>query len=215
MIISFLSQKGGVGKSTLTRLIAREYASHDWNVKIADMDANQGTCVSWQRRRVNAGITPDIAAETFPTVQKALKAAEQFDLMLFDSAPHSSQMTLQIARSSDVVVLPCGIALDDLEPQVLLAHDLVKSGVAKDKIAFALCRVGDSEAELSEAKDYINRAGYALLKGFIPERTSYRRASDAGHSITETNFPSLNKKAEELAQSIIDMAQARQTEGAA
>ena len=214
MIISFISQKGGVGKSTLTRLIAREYASHGWDVKISDMDANQGTCVSWQRRRVSAGISPDIAAETFPTVQKAIQSAKQHDLLLFDSAPHSSQMTLQIARSSDVVILPCGIALDDLEPQVLLAHDLVKSGVAKDKIAFALCRVGDSEAELSEAKEYITRAGHNLLKGFIPERTSYRRASDAGFSITETNFPTLNKKAEELAQSIIDMAQAKQTEGA-
>lgn len=215
MIISFLSQKGGVGKSTLTRLIAREFAANEWSVKIADMDTSQGTCVSWHRRRVNAGISPDIAAETFPTVQKALKAGEQFDLLLFDSAPHSSQMTLQIARSSDVVILPCGIALDDLEPQVLLAHDLVKNGVPREKIAFALCRVGDSEAELTEAKGYISQAGYALLKGFIPERTSYRRASDAGLAITETNFPSLNKKAEQLAQAIIDMAQSSQKKGAA
>lgn len=54
-----------------------------------------------------------------------------------------------------------------------------------------------------------------LLKGFIPERTSYRRASDAGLSITETNFPSLNKSAEQLAQSIIDMAQKSQKQGEA
>ena len=205
MIISFLSQKGGVGKSTLTRLIAREFAVNNWDVKIADMDANQGTCVSWQRRRVNSEIEPDIAAETFPTVQKAIKASEQYDLLLFDSAPHSSEMTLQIAKFSDAVILPCGTALDDLEPQVLLAHDLVRNGINKNKIGFAFCRVGGSESELSEAREYITRAGYKVLTGFIPERTSYRRASDAGLSITETTFPSLNKKAEQLAQSIVDM----------
>lgn len=86
-------------------------------------------------------------------MQKALKAGEQFDLLLFASVLHSSQMTLQIAKSSNVVVLPCGIALDDLEPQVLLAHDLVKNGVPKDRIAFALCRVGDSEAEYPKPKN--------------------------------------------------------------
>jgi chromosome partitioning protein len=37
-IIGFISQKGGVGKSTLARLVAREYASGGWNVKIADLD---------------------------------------------------------------------------------------------------------------------------------------------------------------------------------
>jgi len=38
MIIAIASQKGGVGKSTLARLIAREYAQAKWNVKIADLD---------------------------------------------------------------------------------------------------------------------------------------------------------------------------------
>jgi chromosome partitioning protein len=215
MIISFLSQKGGVGKSTLTRLIAREFAFHDWSVKIADMDTSQGTCISWHRRRIDAGILPEISAEVFSSVAKALKFVEQYDLILFDSAPHSTQMTLQIAKSSDVTILPCGIALDDLEPQVLLAHDLVKKGISKSKVAFAFCRVGDSEAELSEATDYIKHAGYNLLKGYIPERTGYRRASDAGQAITETPYKSLNNRAEELAQSIINLAQTTQKKGAA
>jgi hypothetical protein len=40
-IIGIASQKVGVGKSTLARLIAREYAAADWNVKIADLDIGQ------------------------------------------------------------------------------------------------------------------------------------------------------------------------------
>jgi chromosome partitioning protein len=36
-------EKGGVGKSTLARLIAREYAATKWNGKIVDLDIGQGT----------------------------------------------------------------------------------------------------------------------------------------------------------------------------
>src|SRR4051794_37335074 len=36
--IGVISQKGGVGKSTVARLIAREFAQAGWNVKIADLD---------------------------------------------------------------------------------------------------------------------------------------------------------------------------------
>lgn len=38
VVVSFVSQKGGIGKSTLARLVAREYANADWAVKIADLD---------------------------------------------------------------------------------------------------------------------------------------------------------------------------------
>ena len=39
-IIGFVSQKGGVGKSTLSRAVAREAANEGLNVKIADLDIN-------------------------------------------------------------------------------------------------------------------------------------------------------------------------------
>lgn len=37
-IIGIVSQKGGVGKSTLARLVAREYANAGWRAKIVDLD---------------------------------------------------------------------------------------------------------------------------------------------------------------------------------
>lgn len=47
MIIGIISQKRGVGKSTLARLLAREYSANKWMVKIADMDSRQGTSTRW------------------------------------------------------------------------------------------------------------------------------------------------------------------------
>ena len=77
-IIGVVSQKGGVGKSTLSRLVAREYAAARWSVKIADLDISQGTSFNWQSRRLARGILPEIAVERFGTVEQALKVATGF-----------------------------------------------------------------------------------------------------------------------------------------
>jgi chromosome partitioning protein len=87
---------------------------------------------------------------------------------------------------------------------VLLAHELVKKGIDRQRIVFALCRVGDSENEISEARSYIEQAGYNVLKGEIPEKTAYRRASDEGRTLTETRFPSLNNRSDLLVQAIVN-----------
>jgi chromosome partitioning protein len=42
IIVGICGQKGGVGKPTVARLIAREYTAAKWNVKIADLDIGQG-----------------------------------------------------------------------------------------------------------------------------------------------------------------------------
>jgi chromosome partitioning protein len=205
LLVGLVSQKGGVGKSTLARLVAREYAAAGWNVKIADLDTAQGTSFSWQARRLQRAIEPAVAVERFGSVEAALRIAEHYDLMMLDGAPHSTTATLKIAQASAMVILPTGLALDDLEPAVLLGHELVGKGIVKNKIAFALCRVGESESEIAEAREYIGQAGFVVVPGSIPEKTAYRRASDEGRALTETRFASLNARSDELAQSIIDL----------
>jgi chromosome partitioning protein len=202
--VGVVSQKGGVGKSTIARLIAREYATHGWDVKIADLDVSQGTSVDWKLRREQRGHTPDIGVETFNTVALALKRAGAYDLMIFDGPPHSTSGTLDIARHCDLVILPTGLARDDLKPSVMLAHELVDHGIDTAKITFVLCRVGDRPNEIQEARAYIRKAGYVTLQGELPEKTGYRRASDEGRAPTETLYPTLKEKAEFLAQQIID-----------
>ena len=56
--IGVVSQKGGVGKSTLARMIACEYAEAGWEVKIADMDLKQSTSYDWQQDRLAKGTEP-------------------------------------------------------------------------------------------------------------------------------------------------------------
>jgi chromosome partitioning protein len=210
VIVGVVSQKGGVGKSTIARLIAREFAVNNWNVKIADLDVSQGTSYHWQARRLQNAVEPAVAVERFGTVEQALKIAPHYDLLVLDGPPHSTAGTLRIAESSDLVVLPTGLSLDDLQPSVLLAHEMVKKGIPSSRIVFAICRVGDSESEIGEAREYITGAGYQALPGTIPEKIAYRRASDEGRTLTETRFPTLNERGDQIAQAVADRITAHQ-----
>lgn len=202
--IGFISQKGGVGKSTLGRLIAREYAANEFDVLIADLDISQSTNYSWNGRRLQNNVKPDIAVQQFRSVEAALKLESTYDVIVFDGAPHATRQTLDIARISELVVIPTGTSIDDLEPTIKLAHELKGKGIERKKISIALSRIGNSQIEINEAIEYIKLSGYFLLDGFIPEKTSYRRASDEGKAATETQHQSTNEKADEVAQAIIN-----------
>jgi chromosome partitioning protein len=202
-IIGFVSQKGGVGKSTLARGIGREAAAGGLSVKIADLDVQQGTSVNWYRRRLEAGIEPIFSVESFKTAAQALKLASQFDYLIIDGPARASAATLEIARAASLIVQPTGSSVDDLEPAVLTFHELVRDGISRDILVFALSRVG-TDAEEIEARAYIKQAGYAVLDGSIQERPAYRQASNVGLSITETRYPQLNKRADTLIQAMVD-----------
>ena len=203
IIIGVVSQKGGVGKSTIARLIARELAAQDWQVKIADLDIAQATSYHWRGRRLQHAMIPEVSVEQYARVEQALRHAEHYDLLVFDGTPHASQATREIAQASDLVIIPTGLAVDDLQPGVALAHELVQH-IPRRRIVFALCRVGNSESEIAEARQYLQEAGYEVLAGALPEQVAYRRASDEGRAATETRFRSLNQRAETLAQGIVN-----------
>jgi len=215
IVIGFVSQKGGVGKSTLARLIAREYAAAGWHVKIADLDIQQGTSFNWQARRLQRELEPAVPVERFGTVAQALKVVAPYDLLVLDGPPHATMGTLHIAEASRLTVLPTGLALDDLEPSVLLAHELVRKGVPASRLVFVFTRAGDSGAEEDEAKAYVRQAGYRYVDAALPEKVAYRRASDEGRALSETRFASLNAKADAVAQALIDLITEQQQEEAA
>ena len=61
--VAVVSQKGGVGKSSIARLIGREFADNGWLVNIADMDVQQATSYHWYQRRAANQIRPKFTLE--------------------------------------------------------------------------------------------------------------------------------------------------------
>jgi len=211
IVIGFLSQKGGSGKSTLARLFGAEYVADTASpVYIADMDTKQATSSEWAASRREAELG-DIPCGVHASVGEAIRAAADAQILIFDGAPHASEQTLEIAQACDLVVIPSGPALDDLKPAVRLAHELANSGLDEGTIRFCLFRVdADAQAETREACNYLQGAGYEVIRGALEDKPSYRRALDAGRSPAETvavrhgrPYERLNRAAAEMAD---DMA---------
>lgn len=203
-IVGMVSQKGGVGKSTLARMMAREFVAGGLSTKIADLDTQQQTCTNWAGRRAENGVEPEIQVQSFAGVKSALEEADRFDALILDGKPNASDQTIEIAKASDLVVIPTGQTVDDLHPGVVLAHSLRKKGIAPEKIAFAMFKTTGSDRENGAAREYIAEAGYVILDGEVCVSTAYGSASDQGKAITETSFRTLNERASKLAQSVID-----------
>ena len=201
LIIAFVSQKGGVGKSTLARWLAYEASKSGLSVKLADLDTQQGTTTDWHRQRLDSGLDPVGSVETFGQASDALKIADDFDMLIIDGAPRASIATLDIAKYADLMILPSCASRDDLIPAIKLGRELEKRGVDRKAIAVALTRV-TTKAEINDAKAFLSDSGIQVLNGCLYEKPAYRLAQNMGRSVTETRYKSLNQKADELFSSI-------------
>jgi len=203
-VIGCASQKGGPGKSTLARALGAAFALNDWQVLVADLDTKQGTATAWQQRRLHAGITPEVPVQMFANVATALRRAGQADIVIIDGAPHASAETVEIARAADLLLIPTGLALDDLEPAVTLANTLAdRHDIPRERLTFALCKTGSSLAELEAAREYLGKTRFTILDGAIPQKPAFSRAMDAGLSVIETPYKAPREQALQVVQAAI------------
>lgn len=201
--IACISQKGGVGKSTIARLLARTYADADWAVKIADFNTKQKTSVDWAALRLESGHSPPIPAEVFSSVRAVSKQLDKFDLVVFDGRPDSDTSTRELAAAANMVVIPTGVTRDDLAPQIMFAVELTRH-IGRQKIIFVLNKVADSKIAIEEARSIIQTAGFAVAKAHLTWQAGYQIAQDAGKAISETSFTSLNERAESMAAELVE-----------
>lgn len=206
-VLGFISQKGGVGKSTLARAAAVALTNDGYRVRLADLDPQQQTSAEWYKRRVNNGGAALASVETYETIRQALENGldmrPALDVLVVDAPGRSSDATIALAQRAHLVVQPATGTLDDLKPGVLVFHELRKNQVPAARMLFALTRTG-SNAEEERARTYIQASGYAVLDATLREQTGYKYAQDEGKSVLETPFPSLNERAEAVVKEIFD-----------
>lgn len=201
--IGVVSQKGGVGKSTLAREIARQFAAIGWNVKVADLDTKQKTSVEWNAIRRERDLKPDISVEAYKDPTQ-VRGIEGFDLLVYDGKPHSDIETRRIAELVDLVVIPTGTTRDDLTPQIKLAYELEEfAKIPPGNILFVLNGVSAIDGpDVERARRAIIGAGYEVTTQSIPRRLAYQNAQNVGHSLSEVTHPGLAKLATDVASEI-------------
>jgi len=207
MIISLLNQKGGVGKSSLARALAVEFAANGWGVHVADLDISQQTFFKWAQRRNELGATPPVDVALYSDPKTALKAANNADVLIVDGKAFADTHALQIAKASDLVIVPVGVSVDDLEPSLKLAVELINKGVQRDSIVFVVCRVPDNgDKDAMQTRTSIQDWNFSVVRGWIPFKPSYSQAMDKGLSFTETPFKTLTAKVDGIIEQLYTKA---------
>ena len=96
-VIALISQKGGVGKSTLSRALATEATKKKIKTLLADCDHQQKTSFEWTQWRKENKITPAITSQVFNSVKDIWPLTKNYDLIIIDAPARTSQGTLEIA----------------------------------------------------------------------------------------------------------------------
>ncbi len=204
--VSFVSQKGGVGKSTLARLFAVGVAHRGHSLLLADFDLEQLTCVEWNALRQRGGVEPEIDARSFKSLKKLRKNGD-VEFIVADTRGLADDLTTELAEESDVMFLPTGTSHDDLRPTLALARKLAKRG-AEGRIVIVLSKVGRSETQIARAVEAIEEAGFELLDEQWPLRDGFQLDLDAGRAGRETRNPHLRQTAKRMEEALMRRAQA-------
>lgn len=188
------SQKGGVGKTSLSRNLAATAASEKLRVLMIDLDP-QGTTKRWLERRKTDDLTmleADPAPEDVPALLEQLAAGDHFDLVVIDTPPLVANWMPPLMRASDLVLVPSKASTDDLDA---LGPTIAAARTAGQGVVFAMTMV-NPRASLTDAAARALAQHGRVAPTNICNRVVFAEMGGAGESVIEARDP---KALEEIA----------------
>ena len=193
MVIAFVSQKGGVSKSTLSINCAVAAESAKRRTLLIDLDP-QGTAEQWYQER-EAG-TPRLVKIAAAELDKAIQTARKqgFQTVLIDTPGRDEPVTAAAIRTADFCIVPCRPTAADMKatpPTVTTLKRLHKP------FAFVLTQTPPRGFRIREADQALSVLGLVAPVPVV-HRTTYQDAFTVGQSVTE--FEPEGKAAAEITQ---------------
>lgn len=195
--ICLLAQKGGTGKTTLCLHLAVLASELGHEAVILDLDP-QGSSSAWKRRRR----LERPAVERCEAEDLARKLAELGrqgkDLVLLDTAPHSSDDAATAVALADFVLIASRPAILDLEA-IGESVKIVKRQDARGAVVLNACPPPHQNGETAivrEAREAVTAYGLPVSPRSLSQRAAFSHALIDGHAVTE--FESHGKAAAEM-----------------
>lgn len=105
MIIGVLSQKGGVGKTTIAVNLAAGFAAVGRRVLLVDGDP-QGSALAWASAREREPLF-SVVGMAEPTLHRDLPSlASGYDVVVIDGAPRANDLARSVVMASEIVLIP-------------------------------------------------------------------------------------------------------------
>lgn len=185
MIISFLNQKGGVGKTTLSVNVAGCLARQGHRVLLIDAD-KQGSATTWASLREDAPFQV-VSMARANMARDALKLAQDYNHTIIDGPPHAEEIARSCIVASDFVALP-------IEPSGLStwASDLTVRQVKEAqefkpslKCGFVVSRKIGKTVIGRDIRNMAAEAGLPILESEIEQRVAFAEGITMGQTIFE------------------------------
>ena len=182
-VISFVTQKGGSGKSTTAASIAVAAFQQGRRVFMLELD-RQGTLSDWTESR-QAEEGPEFERLDVTALDKALLTLKEagYDLIVIDTPGIDSPATNAAMKVADLCLIPCRPTAPDLRGCLPTVQSLMR---LEKTFAFILTQCPPRSPRVDET-----RAGLAAL-GLIAEppivsRADHQDAMAQGLGVTEFN----------------------------
>jgi chromosome partitioning protein len=187
-VLTFLSQKGGVGKSVLATQLSVVATQADDLVGIVDIDP-QGSAFLWKaHRKKNVPIVLRALPEKLPDVMDEASRLG-VTVMMVDTPPHTDKVALSVVRLSDFIVCPTKpelFSLGALADTVKLL-DLAQSKSRSIAVINDLPPKGDARTNaLETAIAVLKKFDMPIAETTVDHSQAIVAAIEEGKGVTET-----------------------------
>lgn len=198
-VIAVVSQKGGVGKSTLAVHLATEAVAQGKRVLLLDLDP-QGSAMEWANRRGDR--PPDVSGANPASVAKEVEQAraEGYDLIVVDTAPHADHAALQAARVADIIAIPCRPATFDIAA-ISATLDLCKLANKQSRVVINAAPIRSRVT--AEAEEAISERGGDVSLAVVRQRVAFQHCLIDGRTAAE--FEPGGAASEEITRLLADL----------
>jgi len=184
--LGIIAQKGGTGKTTLSIHLAVRAGLTGLKVLLVDADPQASATAWWRRRSVQ---TPGLVQSGGERLQELSATAQEqgYDLVVIDTAPHSSSDAEATARVSDLVYIPTRPAILDLDA-IGATTELVTAADTPARIVLNACppptRYGEPHI-VTEARQALATYTTPVSKAAISQRAAFSHALIDGRAVSE------------------------------